>query len=387
MKAAVCYEFGKPMVVEEVELAATGRGQVRIRVAATAVCHSDIHDVKGEMPGSVPFVGGHESAGRVEEVGPGVKSVKPGDPVVVSLLAYCGECYYCTAGLPHLCGIKSAPKTKVILRNSKGQPLDQKAGVAGFAEHLLVSESQVAKVPADMPLDRAALLACGVSTGFGGVVNRAQVRPFQSVAVLGAGGVGVNAIQGAAFVGAYPIIAMDTLDDKMKRAMAFGATHAVNAGRKDAVDAVKGLTGGIGVDFAFVTVGSIAAIRQGMAMTASRGTTVLIGLPPVSQQLLLLTPRDNSHGEECHRRLHGGGRPEKGHPAPGDALPGGPPQAGRADNGPLSPGTHQRGLPIHRKGGRSAQCHHVRVIGNREQGEGIRVCFAFRISRFVFKTK
>jgi S-(hydroxymethyl)glutathione dehydrogenase/alcohol dehydrogenase len=285
MKAAVCYEFGKPLVVEEVELAATGKGQVRVRVAATAVCHSDVHDIKGELPGPLPFIGGHESAGHVEEVGQGVKSVKPGDPVVVSLLASCGECYYCTSGMPHLCGIRSAPHTKVLLRNGKGQPLDQKAGVAGFAEHLLVHESQVVKVPADMPLDRVALLACGVSTGFGGVVKRAQVRPFQSVAVMGAGGVGVNAIQGAAFVGAYPIIAMDMLDDKMKKAMAFGATHTVNAGRKDAVEAVRELTGGRGVDFAFITVGSIAAIRQGMALTASRGTTVLIGLPPATQEL------------------------------------------------------------------------------------------------------
>jgi S-(hydroxymethyl)glutathione dehydrogenase / alcohol dehydrogenase len=285
MKAAVCYEFGKPLVVEDVELAPTGAGQVRVRVAATAICHSDIHDIKGEMPGKLPFVGGHESAGRVEEVGAGVTSVKPGDSVVVSLLASCGECYYCSSGLPHLCGIKFAPPSRVLLRNAKGQALDQKIGVAGFAEHVLVGESQVVKVPADMPLDRAALLACGVITGFGGVVNRAQVRPFQSVAVMGAGGVGVNAIQGAAFVGAYPIIAMDMLDNKMKQAMDFGATHMVNAGRKDAVDAVKALTGGRGLDFVFVTVGNIAAIRQGLAMTASRGTVVVIGLPPAGEQL------------------------------------------------------------------------------------------------------
>jgi S-(hydroxymethyl)glutathione dehydrogenase/alcohol dehydrogenase len=143
----------------------------------------------------------------------------------------------------------------------------------------------VAKVPADMPLDRAALLACGVITGFGGVVNRAQVKPFQSVVVMGVGGVGVNAIQGAAYVGAYPVIAMDLLDEKMKKAAAFGATHMVNAGSKEAVAAVKELTGGRGADFVFVTVGSIAAIRQGLAMSASRGTTVIIGLPPASEQL------------------------------------------------------------------------------------------------------
>jgi S-(hydroxymethyl)glutathione dehydrogenase/alcohol dehydrogenase len=285
MKAAVCYEFGKPLVVEDVELAATGAGRVRVRVAATAVCHSDIHDMKGELPGPLPFVGGHETAGHVEEVGQGVTSVKPGDSVVVSLLASCGECYYCSSGTPHLCEIKFAPHDEVLLRNGEGRALDQKAGVAGFAEYVLVDESQVAKVPADMPLDRAALLACGVITGFGGVVNRAQVKPFQSVVVMGVGGVGVNAIQGAAYVGAYPVIAMDLLDEKMKKAAAFGATHMVNAGSKEAVAAVKELTGGRGADFVFVTVGSIAAIRQGLAMSASRGTTVIIGLPPASEQL------------------------------------------------------------------------------------------------------
>jgi S-(hydroxymethyl)glutathione dehydrogenase/alcohol dehydrogenase len=285
MKAAVCYEIGKPLVVEDVTLSEPGKGDVKIRLAATAICHSDIHDMKGELPGPMPFVGGHESAGYIDKVGAGVTSVKVGDPVVVSLLASCGHCYYCMTGLPHLCENRFTPSKEPRLRNKKGQPLSPKGNVGGFAEYVVVNESQVVKVPKEIPLDRAALLACGVITGFGGVVNRAKVRPFQSVVVMGAGGVGINAIQGAAYVGAYPIIAVDVLDSKMKMAMDFGATHMVNAKREDAADAIRKLTGGRGAEFVFVTVGSVAAIKQGMSFTGQRGTTVLIGLPNFRDQL------------------------------------------------------------------------------------------------------
>lgn len=285
MKAAVCYEFGTRLSVEDVEIAAPEKGEVKVRVAATAVCHSDIHDLKGELPGPVPFVGGHETAGYVDEVGPDVTSVEVGDPVVVSLLVSCGECYYCITALPHLCINKFTPPSHQRLLNKDGQPLAQRGGIGGFAEYVLVGESQVITIPEEMPLDRAALLACGVTTGFGGVVNRARVRPFQSVVVVGAGGVGINAIQGASYSGAYPVIVVDTLESKMRLAMDFGATHMVNARKDDAADTVRNLTSGRGADFVFVTVGSIAAISQGMSMTAQRGTTVLIGLPPANEQL------------------------------------------------------------------------------------------------------
>jgi S-(hydroxymethyl)glutathione dehydrogenase / alcohol dehydrogenase len=285
MKAAVCYELNKPLVIEDVELAAPGKGEVKIRLAATAICHSDIHDWKGEMPGPVPFIGGHESAGYIDKVGAGVTSVKAGDPVVVSLLASCGHCYYCVTGLPHLCENRFNPSKEPRIHDKKGKPIIQKANVGGFAEYLVVNESQVVKVPEEMPLDRAALLACGVTTGFGGVVNRAGVRPFQSVVVMGAGGVGINAVQGAAYVGAYPIIAVDVLDSKMKMAMDFGATHTVNARNEKAAEEIRKLTSGRGADFVFVTVGSVAAIKQGMSFTGSRGTTVMIGLPSFRDQL------------------------------------------------------------------------------------------------------
>jgi S-(hydroxymethyl)glutathione dehydrogenase/alcohol dehydrogenase len=285
MKAAVCYELGKPLVIEDVALAEPGRSEVKIRLAATAICHSDIHDWKGEMPGPTPFIGGHESAGHVDKVGEGVTSVKVGDPVVVSLLASCGKCYYCITGLPHLCEHRFDPPGEPRVKNKNGQPLQLKGNIGGFAECVVVDESQVVKVPEDMPLDRAALLACGVITGFGGVVKRARVAAFQSVVVIGAGGVGINAIQGAAYVGAYPIIAVDVLDTKLKMAMDFGATHAVNARNEKAADEIRALTSGRGADFVFVTVGSIAAIKQGMSFTGQRGTTVLIGLPSYKDQL------------------------------------------------------------------------------------------------------
>jgi S-(hydroxymethyl)glutathione dehydrogenase/alcohol dehydrogenase len=291
MKAAVCYEFGKPLVIEDVTLSEPGEMDVKVRLTSTAVCHSDIHDWKGELPGPLPFVGGHESAGYVEKAGAGVTSVKVGDPVVVSLLASCGKCYYCLNGLPHLCEHRFDPPPKPRVHNKKGQPLELKGNIGGFAEYTVVDESQVVKVPKDMPLDRACLLACGVITGFGGVVNRAKVRPFQSVVVMGVGGVGINAIQGAAYVGARPVIAVDMLDTRLKMAMDMGATHTVNAGRKDAADVIKELTGGRGADFVFVTVGSIAAIKQGFSFTGLRGTTVLIGLPNYTDQYSL-TPMD-----------------------------------------------------------------------------------------------
>jgi len=285
MKAAVVYEFGKPLTLEEVDIAEPGKGEIKIKVKATAICHSDIHDWKAEMPGGVPFIGGHETAGYVEKVGAGVTSVKSGDPVVVSLLAHCGKCYYCITGMPHLCEHRFDPPRNPRVKNKKGQTLDLKGNIGGFAEYVVVDESQVVKLPKDMKLDRAALIACGVITGFGGVVNRAKVRPFQSVVVMGAGGVGINSIQGAAYVGAYPIIAVDVLESKLKMAMDFGATHMVNSKDPDAADQILKLTKGRGAEWVFVTVGSVAAIKQGMSFTGVRGTTAIIGLPNYRNEL------------------------------------------------------------------------------------------------------
>lgn len=285
MKAAVCYEFNKPLVVEELDIDPPQRGEVKVRLAATAVCHSDIHFIKGDLGGKLPFVPGHEAAGYIDEVGEGVTSVKAGDTVVVSLLRSCGQCVFCNTGRPNLCEARWPLDTESRLHNKRGESVAHGVRTAAFAEYTIVDKSQVVQVPSNMPLDRAALLACGVITGFGAVVNCAKVKPLSSVVVVGIGGVGLNAVQGAAFSGAYPIIAVDTLDSKLKAARAFGATHTVNAAKeKDPVKAVRQLTSGRGADYVIVTVGITAAVRQGFSMAGRGGTTVIVGLAtePVS---------------------------------------------------------------------------------------------------------
>lgn len=292
MKAAVCYEYGKPLVVEEVDLDPPKKGEVKVRIAVTAVCHSDIHIVKGELPGGkLPIVAGHESSGYIEEVGEGVTQVKVGDPVVLSLLVACGQCRYCTIGMPHLCEAKWPLNTESRLHNKKGQDLGHGTRTATFAEYAIVDQSQTVPIPKDMPMAQAALLSCGVITGFGAAVNRAQVRPGESAVVIGVGGVGINSIQGARFCGAYPIIAVDVLDNKLEMSKNFGATHTVNAKSTDPIKAVKELTAGRGADYVFITVGSCDAVKQGISMCGPRGTTIAIGLPPV-QQTMTMSPHE-----------------------------------------------------------------------------------------------
>ncbi|OFV84310.1 MAG: hypothetical protein A2W26_02690 [Acidobacteria bacterium RBG_16_64_8] len=292
MRAAVCYEFGKPLIIEDLSIRPPREDEIAVRVKATAICHSDIHDILGDFGGAVPFVGGHETAGHVDEVGKDVTSVKPGDAVVVSLLESCGRCFYCAAGRPYFCETKVTYDVEGTLKNQKGEDVIQKARVGGFAEYVLVHQSQVVKVTDDFPLDLACLLACGVTTGFGAVVNRARVTPLSSVAIIGTGGVGVNAVQGAALSGANPIIAVDVLEAKLERAREFGATHCVNANKTDAVVAVKELTGGRGVDHAFVTVGSSAALQQAFSMLDKCGTAVMVGLPPITDPQMSLPAAD-----------------------------------------------------------------------------------------------
>jgi S-(hydroxymethyl)glutathione dehydrogenase/alcohol dehydrogenase len=281
MKAAICYETGKPLVVEDgVTVDPPGKGEVKVRVAVTAVCHSDLHFISGEIPSPLPGLPGHETAGYIDEVGEGVTTLKKGDTVVIgTVTSGCGHCYYCTIGARHFCVERGAfmrPKHK----NKKGVPLALMAGpVGGFTEYTTVPQELVTRVPKDIPLDRACLLACGVTSGFGAVVNRAKVKAMSSVAVIGTGGVGLNSIQGAAFSGAYPLIAVDLIDSKLEMARTFGATHTVNAAKeKDPVKAVMDMTSGRGADYVFVTVGKVEAIRQGFSMCGPMGMTVIIGL-------------------------------------------------------------------------------------------------------------
>jgi S-(hydroxymethyl)glutathione dehydrogenase/alcohol dehydrogenase len=288
MKAAVCYEFGQPLVVEEVELDPPQKGEVKVRIAAVAICHSDIHLLRGEWRRDLPVVAGHEASGIVEEVGEGVTLTKPGDHVVVSLLRACGRCFYCTTGSPHLCEGKFALSQESRLSNRRGEPIIQGIKTAAFAEYSVVDQSQVVPLPDEVPLDSASLLACGVITGLGAVVNTAKVEPNSSVVVIGIGGVGLNSVQGAVLAGAHPIIAIDLLDHKLTAAKTFGATHTINAGQQEApAEIVKGLTSGRGADYAFVTVGSTAAVEQALSLIRRGGTVVLVGIPAESATIPL----------------------------------------------------------------------------------------------------
>jgi S-(hydroxymethyl)glutathione dehydrogenase/alcohol dehydrogenase len=278
MKAAVCYEYDKPLIVEDIEIAAPHTGEVKVKIGATAICHSDIHFINGDLKAPLPFVPGHESAGIVDEVGDDVTTVKKGDHVVVSLLRSCGVCLYCRTGRPNLCDSKWPLDSESRLKNKKGQSVGHGIRVGSMAEYVMVDKSQLVRISEDMPFDRACLLACGVITGFGAVVNRARVQPMSSVVIIGVGGVGLNAIQGARVAGAYPIIAIDMLDAKLEAAKRFGATFAINGKTSDPVQAVKDATGGRGADYVFVTVGVTSAVRQGLSMLGRRGMAVVVGL-------------------------------------------------------------------------------------------------------------
>ena len=282
MKAAVCYEFGKPLVIEEIGIDAPQRGEVKVKLTATAICHSDVHLLRGEWGGRLPLVAGHESSGVVAEVGQGVATLRPGDPVVVSLLRSCGRCPDCTRGSPHLCSASFALDSQPRLHNQQGLSIYPGLKTGSFAEYAIADQSQCVKVPGAIRMDSASLLACSVITGLGAVMNTARVPPGSCIAVIGVGGVGLNSIQGAVLSDAHRIIAVDLVEDKLDVARSFGATEAINAAQVDAVKAVRALTGGAGVDYAFVTVGNAAAIEQAPRMVRRGGCVVVVGLPEVS---------------------------------------------------------------------------------------------------------
>ncbi len=279
MKAAVCYEFRKPLIIEEIMLDPPQANEVRVKLAACAICHSDIIYMDGGWGGPLPAVYGHEAAGVVAEVGPNVTITKPGDAVVVTLIRSCGNCFFCDKEQPHLCETTFRLDTDGPLHTKDGRPIHQAMRTGAFAEEVVVHESQVVPVPNDIPLDSASLLACGVITGYGAVVNTADIPPNSSVVVIGAGGVGLNSIQGAAIAEAAPIVAIDLLDNKLEAAKSFGATHAINGRDSDVTEQVQALTNGRGSDYVFVTVGSDKAMQQGLSLIRRAGTVVLVGMP------------------------------------------------------------------------------------------------------------
>jgi Zn-dependent alcohol dehydrogenase len=279
IKAAVCREFGRPLGIEELELASPGAGELRVRVAACAICHSDIHYADGAWGGELPSVYGHEASGVVEEIGAGVDGLAVGDHVVATLIRSCGRCYHCSDGDEVLCEAEFSLDRKGPITTPGGEPVEQGLRTGAFAEQVVVDPSQVVAIPNEIPFDSASLLACGVITGLGAVVNTARVEAGANVVVIGTGGVGLNSIQGAALSDCERIIAVDVSDEKLAAAERFGATHGINSTREEAASAVRALTGGRGADYVFVTVGVTSVIEQGFRLIRKGGTLVLVGMP------------------------------------------------------------------------------------------------------------
>ncbi len=239
MKAAVLYEPNKPMVVETIELEEPKEGEVLVRIVAAGVCYSDYHIMLGEWTHLLPVVLGHEGAGVVEQVGPGVSRLTPGQSVILNFRANCGTCHYCIIGRPVLCNGVDSPRNTMFDGSSRlskdGKTIHHFARTSCFAEYAVVPESGAVAIRADMPLDKACLVGCSVMTGVGAVINTAKIEAGSSVAVIGCGGIGLNAVQGAALGGANQIIAVDVLDNKLEHAKTFGATDMINASNGDAV--------------------------------------------------------------------------------------------------------------------------------------------------------
>ncbi len=276
MKAAVLNEPNRPLDIEDIQIDRPGPREVLLRTSASGVCHSDLHLIKR---GRGPIVPGHEPAGIVEQVGSDVTYVKPGDRVIACLSIFCGICDFCTTGRTHLCGGQMFDRQKgESPRLSRGgKPVAQMAQLASFAEQMLVPENALVKVRDEMPLDRAALIGCGVTTGLGAALYRARIEAGSTCAVIGCGGVGLSIIQGCRIAGANRIIAVDTQDWKLELAKKVGATDGVSAADGDAVAKVQELTGG-GVDYGFEAIGLNETARQAYGMTRRGGTTVIVGV-------------------------------------------------------------------------------------------------------------
>jgi len=283
MKAAVLREYNAPLEIEEIQIDKPGPYEVLTRTAASGICHSDLHVIEGGIPMPTPCVLGHEPAGIVEAVGSEVTDFKPGDHVIGCLNAWCGKCDYCLTGRPHLC---MPPEMLARLDGSSrltkgGDPIMQFA-LSSFAEVMLTHERSLVKIREDMPMDRAALIGCGVTTGIGAVLRTAKVEPGAVCAVIGCGGVGLSALQGCRIAGASRIIAVDTMDWKLELARELGATDVINASNGDPVAQIQELTGG-GVDYAFECIGLKPTIQQAVGMAAKGGAAVLVGVLAVTE--------------------------------------------------------------------------------------------------------
>ncbi len=289
MKAAVLYEVNQPLVIEQIRTRKPAAREVLIRTAVAGLCHSDLHFMEGLYPFPLPVVLGHELAGIVEQVGADVTHVKPGDHVVTCLSVFCGTCENCLTGRPAICTnteVKLPPGAARRLEWDKPEQLNTFANLSSFAEQMLVHENAIVKIREDMPLDRAALIGCGVITGFGAAIHTAKVAPGETVVVIGCGGVGMAAVNGAYIAGAARIIAVDTNPVKLQLAPKLGATDIVNPKDGDPVERILEMTGG-GVHHAIECLGLKATAEQAFQMLAFGGTATLVGMVPFGEKIEL----------------------------------------------------------------------------------------------------
>lgn len=292
MKAAVMRAVGEPLTIEDVQIDVPGPHEVLIDVASAGLCHSDLRYLEGSYQHPTPTILGHESAGVVVATGELVSHVAPGDHVITSLSVFCGACSHCQAGRTHLCDNKDLTSRSrdenPRLFNDEG-PVHQFLNLSSFAEKMLVHENATVRISERMPLDTAALLGCGVATGLGAVFNTAGVRAGETVAVIGCGGVGLSAVQGARIAGASSVIAIDRVPEKLRLAQSFGATHLIDASAGDPVSSVLDITNGQGVDHALEAVGSTATVEAAFAMTRRGGIATVVGLMPEGQTIRIPT--------------------------------------------------------------------------------------------------
>ena len=279
IKAAVCREFGAPLSLEELQLLPPRENEVRIKLSACAICHSDIIYLDGGWGGTPPIVFGHEAAGIVAEVGANVRNVKVGDHVLATLLRSCGQCHSCARGMSYQCLGEFEIDINPHLRDAKGAKVFAGLRTGAFAEQVVINSSQAISIPKDIKFDAASLLSCSVITGAGAVINTARVQAGDSVAIVGCGGVGLNCVQGGALSGANPVCAVDLIDKKLSDAESFGATHIINFAKEDAKKNALELTEGRGFDYVFMAAGTSKAIEFALNLTARGGALVLVGMP------------------------------------------------------------------------------------------------------------
>jgi len=294
MQAALLEGPGHALRVREITIAAPAPGQVRVRVHHCGVCHSDLSIVDGTFPSPLPIVLGHEAAGVVDAVGPGVSALHVGDHVVLTPCPPCGTCYWCVRGEPTVCVNALAIQTNTFPDGSTGLALDGQVvyrgvGLGAFAEYVVTQANGAVKIPADVPLDVACVIGCAVQTGVGAVLNTARIEEGATVLVMGLGGIGLSIVQGARLAGAARIIVSDPVAERRATAVRFGATDAIDPRADDVGTRVMELTG-VGVDYAFDAVGRGSLIQAGLAATRTGGTTVCVGAPPIDDVVTIAMP-------------------------------------------------------------------------------------------------